>query len=122
MTKAAGAVRRIPPEIAIIAGCLIAMITWGPRSAAGALQLPVLETYGWSTQTYAFAFALQNLLWGLFQPVAGAIADRVGTMRVLASGGALYALGVGLMAYSTTPATFTFTVGVLVGLGYRAAR
>jgi MFS family permease len=117
MTKAAGAVRRIPPEIAIIAGCLIAMITWGPRSAAGALQLPVLETYGWSTQTYAFAFALQNLLWGLFQPVAGAIADRVGTMRVLASGGALYALGVALMAYSTTPAAFTFTVGVLVGLG-----
>ena len=117
MKNATAAVRRIPPEIAIIAGCLIAMITWGPRSAAGALQLPVLQTYGWSTETYAFAFALQNLLWGLFQPVAGAFADRIGTMRVLATGGLLYTLGVGLMAFSTTPVAFTFTVGVLVGLG-----
>jgi len=62
MRGAIGATRRVPPEIAIIAGCLIAMITWGPRSAAGALQLPVLQTYGWSTETFAFAFALQNLL------------------------------------------------------------
>ncbi|HEY8579345.1 MAG TPA: MFS transporter [Beijerinckiaceae bacterium] len=109
--------RRLPPEIVIVAGCLIAMITWGPRSAAGALQLPVLQTYGWSTEAYAFAFAIQNLLWGLFQPVAGAFADRVGTMRVLALGGLLYTSGVGLMAFSSTPATFTFTVGVLTGLG-----
>lgn len=120
MGKAFEGARRTPPEIVIIAGCIIAMITWGPRSAAGALQLPVLETYGWSTQTFAFAFALQNLLWGLFQPVAGAFADRIGTMRVLVTGGLLYTLGVGLMAFSTTPLAFTFTVGVLIGLGLSA--
>lgn len=117
MLQAKATGRRLPPELVIIAGCLIAVITWGPRSAAGALQLPVLETYGWSTQTYALAFAVQNLLWGLFQPVAGAFADRVGTMRVLATGGFLYTLGVALMSVSSTPVAFTFTVGVLTGLG-----
>ena len=96
--------RGIPPEIIVAAGCLIAMITWGPRSAAGAMQLPVLNTYGWSTEAYAFAFAVQNLLWGLGQPVSGRLADAYGSQRVLIGGAVLYALGVITMTVSTTPA------------------
>ena len=44
---------------------------------------------------------MQNLLWGVGQPFAGAIADRFGTMRVLCGGALLYALGLALMSYST---------------------
>ena len=109
--------RSIPPEIIVAAGCLIAMITWGPRSAAGAMQLPVLNTYGWSTEAYAFAFAVQNLLWGLGQPIAGRLVDAYGSQRVLIGGASLYAIGVILMTISTTPAAFTLTAGVIWGFG-----
>ncbi|MGE3643476.1 MAG: MFS transporter [Beijerinckiaceae bacterium] len=109
--------RSIAPEIIVAAGCLIAMITWGPRSAAGAMQLPVLETRGWSTEAYAFAFAVQNLLWGLGQPISGRLADAYGSQRVLIGGALLYALGVVLMTISTTPAAFTLTAGVIWGFG-----
>ncbi len=109
--------RMVPPELIVAAGCLIAMITWGPRSAAGAMQLPVLQTYGWSTEAYAFAFAVQNLLWGLGQPIAGRLADAYGSQRVLISGSLLYAVGVVLMTVSTTPAAFTLTAGVIWGFG-----
>jgi MFS family permease len=109
--------RTIPPEIIVAAGCLIAMITWGPRSAAGAMQLPVLNTYGWSTEAYAFAFAVQNLLWGLGQPISGRLADAYGSQRVLIGGALLYALGVITMTVSTTPAAFTLTAGVIWGFG-----
>ena len=117
MNGAAGKVRSLPPELIIAAGCFIAMLTWGPRSAMGALQLPVLDTTGMSTEAFAFALALQNLIWGFGQPFAGAFADRFGTMRVLAGGGLLYALGVALMPLSTGPTAFTLTTGVLTGLG-----
>ncbi|MDP4593165.1 MAG: MFS transporter, partial [Beijerinckiaceae bacterium] len=68
----------LSPWIIVAAGCFIAMLTWGPRSVAGAMQLPVLNTYGWSTEAYSFAFAVQALLWGLFQPLAGRLADTYG--------------------------------------------
>lgn len=110
-------VRSLPPEIVIAAGCLIAMLTWGPRSAMGAMQLPILDTTGMSTEAFAFALALQNLIWGFGQPFAGAAADRFGTMRVLAAGGTLYAIGIALMPLSASPSAFTLTAGVLTGLG-----
>ena len=72
---------------------------------------------GWDRETFAFAIAVQNLLWGLGQPFAGAIADRFGAGRVLAAGGAIYALGVALMSVSTSGAALALTGGVLVGLG-----
>lgn len=109
--------RFIRPEFIVAAACMIAMITWGPRSAAGAMQLPVLNTYGWSTEAYAFAFAIQNLLWGLGQPFSGRLADAYGSQRVLIGGAILYAAGVVLMTISTTPATFTLTAGVIWGFG-----
>jgi MFS family permease len=117
MNAAIKKMRALPPEIMIAAGCLIAMLTWGPRSAMGAMQLPILDTTGMSTEAFAFALAIQNLIWGFGQPFAGAAADRFGTMRVLAGGGVLYAIGVALMPLSASPSTFTLTAGVLTGLG-----
>jgi predicted MFS family arabinose efflux permease len=66
---------------------------------------------------FALSLAIQNLVWGLGQPAAGAIADRYGSGRVLALGGAVYALGVALMAVSATPLALHLTAGVLVGIG-----
>ena len=117
MNSVIAASRKLPPELMIAAGCLIAMLTWGPRSAMGAMQLPILDTTGMSTEAFALALALQNLIWGFGQPFAGAAADRFGTMRVLASGGLLYAIGIALMPISTGPTAFTLTAGILTGLG-----
>jgi len=101
----------------ILAGCLIAIVTFGTRTSFGLFTEPLSALRGWDRETFALAIAVQNLLWGIGQPFAGAIADRYGAGRVLAAGGAVYALGTALMATSTNAATLTLTGGVLVGLG-----
>src|SRR5215208_7640187 len=105
------------PVVIIICGCLIALITYGLRTSFGLFVEPLSEGRGWSREVFALAIAIQNILWGLGQPFAGAIADRYGSARVLAVGGVIYAAGVALMAVSTTPLAFNLTAGVLVGLG-----
>ena len=72
---------------------------------------------GWGRDVFALAFALQNLLWGIGQPFAGAVADRFGMVRVLSVGALLYAAGLTLMAYTTSPVALQVTAGVLVGFG-----
>jgi MFS family permease len=104
-------------NLVIVAGCLIALITFGARTSFGLFTEPLSAVRGWDRETFALAIAIQNLLWGVGQPFAGAIADRYGPGRVLAAGGAVYALGVLLMALSTSPAALALTGGVLVGLG-----
>ncbi len=103
--------------VIIMAGCLMSMITFGPRSAMGFFQLPIINENGWGRDVFSLGIAVQNLLWGLGQPFAGAVADRFGTFRVLAAGALLYASGLALMAVSTTAGTFTLTSGVLIGFG-----
>ena len=105
------------PAVIISCGCLIAIISFGIRSSLGLFTDPLSTTYGWSREIFAFAIAIQNLIWGAGQPFAGALADRFGSVRVLAGGGILYTLGVALMAFSDTPSTLTLTAGVLIGLG-----
>jgi MFS family permease len=105
------------PLIIILAGCAVSLITFGPRSAMGLFMQPVSDANGWGRDVFALAFAVQNLLWGIGQPIAGAIADRFGTLRVLCGGALLYAAGLVLMTYSTTPLTFNITVGVMIGFG-----
>jgi MFS family permease len=104
-------------NVVIAAGCLIALIGFGARTSFGLFTEPLSALRGWDRETFALAIAVQNLLWGIGQPFAGAVADRYGPGRVLAAGGAVYALGVVLMAVSTSPATLALTGGVLVGLG-----
>ncbi len=105
------------PLVIIICGCAIAMLTFGPRSSFGFFMQPMSQANSWGRDVFAFAFALQNLLWGIGQPVAGAIADRFGMARVLWGGALLYGLGLALMSYSTTPGTLILTAGVLIGFG-----
>ena len=105
------------PAVIIVCGCLIALIGFGPRSAFGLFLTPMSSANGWGRDVFALAFALQNLLWGIGQPFAGAIADRFGMVRVLSVGALLYAAGLALMAYTTSPVALQVTAGALIGFG-----
>lgn len=108
--------RRYALWVIIACGCLIAALNFGPRSAMGFFQLPMLADRGWDRTTFALAMAIQNLLWGLGQPVFGALADRFGTWRVLSISAVFYAIGMILMATAETPTMLHLGGGVLVGL------
>ena len=105
------------PVLLLVSGCLIALLNFGPRSAMGFFQLPILETHGWERTTFALAMALQNLMWGIGQPFFGAIADKYGVWRVLAFSGVSYSSGLYLMAIADTPMMLNIGGGILVGLG-----
>jgi MFS family permease len=109
------------PAVIIACGCLMAILTFGPRSTFGFFLQPLSTELGTGRDVFAFAVAIQNLLWGAAQPFAGAIADRFGTLRSLWVGAILYAAGLVLMAYSTTPGMLTLSAGVLIGFGLAGA-
>src|ERR687898_1046998 len=113
----APASRRISPELVVAAGCAIALITAGPRATAGLFQIPMTTEYGWGRDVFSLAIALQNLLWGIGQPFAGAVADRFGSVRVICAGALLYALGLVVMSQATSPGMLHLGAGVLIGFG-----
>ncbi len=108
---------RVSPEFIVLAGCLIALIGFGPRASAGLFQVPMTVEYGWGRDIFGLAIALQNLLWGIGQPFAGAVADRYGAVRVLCAGALLYALGLVVMANASTPGVLHLGAGVMIGFG-----
>ena len=105
------------PAVIAVCGCLIGMMTFGPRSTLGFFLTPLSQAHGWGRDVFALAIAVQNLLWGLGQPFAGAIADRYGANRVLSVGAVLYAAGLALMAYATNAAMLELSAGLLIGFG-----
>lgn len=109
------------PFVVIACGCIIGAIAFGPRSSLGLFMQPMIKDFGWGREAFAFAFALQNLIWGAAQPVAGALADRYGTPVVLAGGAVLYALGFAAMTQAGTPVLLVLTIGVLMGFGLAGA-
>ncbi|MFX4223103.1 MAG: MFS transporter [Thalassobaculum sp.] len=105
------------PLVVILAGCLIAMIGFGIRSAFGLFLEPMTVAKGWDRETFGLAMAIQNLLWGLGVPVAGMIADKFGPSRVLAVGAVIYTLGVWGMATADSSLELHIFGGVLTGVG-----
>ena len=103
------------PAVVIVAGCLIAMTGFGARSIFGLFLEPMTVDQGWSRETFALALAIQNLLWGLGVPIAGALSDRFGPPRVLALGAVVYAVGIWGMAHAQTGMMLHLTAGILVG-------
>ena len=97
-------------------GALSMILTFGVRQTFGLFLPPLHDELGWSIASLSFAWAIQNLLWGAFQPIAGAIADTRGPTWVAFAGGVLYVAGVWLMADAHSPLVYGIGSGVLVGI------
>ena len=105
------------PVLIIGFGCLISLMSFGPRSTLGFFLTPMSTEYHWSRDVFAFALALQNLLWGIGQPLAGMIADRFGAARVFCAGGLMFAAGFALMAHASSAPVLDVSAGALIGFG-----
>ncbi|KAB2874788.1 MAG: MFS transporter, partial [Pseudorhodoplanes sp.] len=91
------------PAVILVCGCLIGILSFGPRSSLGLFLTPMSSAHGWGREVFALAIAVQMLLWGAAQPFAGAIADRFGPVIVLSLGAVLYGAGLALMAHAASP-------------------
>lgn len=100
----------------LLCGAAIVTLSMGIRHGFGLWLQPVTQSQGWSRETFAFAIAIQNLVWGFSGIFAGMAADRFGAFRVVVVGAVMYALGLIGMASATTPLMFTVTAGVLIGM------
>ncbi len=104
--------------LVLVAGCLIAMLSFGARSSMGLFKTLVTDTdtgFGLAPLVFPMAIAIQNLLWGVMQPVAGAFADRFGSWRVLFVGGIIYAASLFLMTIDGGPWLLHLSAGFLMG-------
>ncbi|OUL99059.1 MFS transporter [Variovorax sp. JS1663] len=101
---------------AVICGGAIMGLALGIRHVQGLFLLPMTLDRGWSREAFAFAIAVQNLVWGIAQPFTGMVADRFGAARVLVAGTLLYAAGLVLMSLSLTPLHLALSAGVLIGI------
>jgi MFS family permease len=109
------------PVVLVLCGCAISVLTFGPRSALGFFLTPLSQANGWGRDVFALSIAVQNLVWGLGGPFAGAIADKYGAPKVLVTGVLLYALGLYFTSTATTPAMLHLATGVMIGLGLSCA-
>lgn len=105
------------PAAVVVAGCLVAMVNFGVRSSFGLFTAPVSDAHQWPREIFSFAMAMQNLMWGIATPIAGALADRYGAARVLMAGAVVYGIGTAMMALTDTPVMFNIGGGLLVGIG-----
>jgi predicted MFS family arabinose efflux permease len=105
------------PLVVLLCGTIVLLLSYGIRTSFGIYLQPMSADLGWGREVFALAIAVQNLMWGVAQPIAGAIADRYGAGRVVAVSGALYVVGLYLASQVTTPAEFTFSAGILIGIG-----
>lgn len=105
------------PGVVLVCGALILTLAMGVRHTGGLFLPPMTADQGWSRELFSFSIALQNLLWGLFQPFAGAFADRHGAGRTLVGGALLYIVGLVVMAHADTALGLNLGAGLLIGMG-----
>jgi MFS family permease len=105
------------PAVMLTAGALTLAVSLGIRHSFGLFLAPMSRDNGWTREVFAFAIALQNLVWGAAQPFAGRLADRIGAGRTILAGSVLYVGGLLLMAQAQSGSTLAFAAGLLVGLG-----
>ncbi len=100
----------------LIVGCIIILVCFAIRSTFGVFQIPIAEEFGWLRAEFSLAIAIQNLAWGIGQPIFGAIAERIGDRRAIILGAIVYAAGLLLSAGATTAIEHQL-YEVLVGFG-----
>ncbi len=107
-----------PAEVtaAIIAGCIVAFVGFGFAATFGVFLRPMSQDLGWGREVFSLSLAIQALCWGVTQPLAGMVADRYGTARVLAFGAVVSALGFFLRGTVIDPGVFIAS-GLIVGIG-----
>ena len=99
----------------LIASGIILSLAMGVRHGFGFWLQPISQAHQWTRETYSLAMAMQNLLWGVFGPLAGVAADRLGAARVVVVGALLYAGGLLWMALIHHPGAFVIGSGILIG-------
>ncbi|WP_299147193.1 MFS transporter [uncultured Tateyamaria sp.] len=106
----------------LLVGCFIIMVSFAVRASFGMFQIPIADEFGWLRSEFSLAIAIQNLAWGIGQPIFGAIAEKIGDRKAIVMGGLIYAAGMVLSAYSTTPAehqAYAWLVGFgIAGTGF----
>jgi MFS family permease len=110
------ATQKISATQMLLCGAAIVTLSMGIRHGFGLWLQPITQSQNWSRETFAFAIAIQNLVWGFTGIFAGMLADRFGAFKVILAGTVLYALGLVGMATATTPLVFALTAGVLIGM------
>lgn len=100
----------------LIAGCILIIVSFSIRSAFGVFQIPIADEFGWLRADFSMAIAIQNLAWGIGQPIFGAMAERIGDRKAIVLGAVLYSAGLIGSAYATTPFAMQ-SLEVLVGFG-----
>ena len=101
----------------LLGASLVLALSLGIRHGFGLFLPPMSAEFGWGREVFAFAIALQNLIWGLTQPFTGALADRFGARRTVIVGGVLYAIGLGCMGLADSPLSLSLSAGLLIGIG-----
>jgi MFS family permease len=100
----------------LIVGCVIIMVSFAIRASFGVFQIPIAEEFGWLRAEFSLAIAIQNLAWGIGQPLFGALAEKIGDRKAIIIGAIIYALGLVLSAGADTPVAHQ-TYAWLVGFG-----
>ncbi|WP_341863079.1 MFS transporter [Gymnodinialimonas sp. 57CJ19] len=100
----------------LIGGCAIILISFAIRASFGVFQIPIAAEFGWLRAEFSMAIAVQNLAWGIGQPIFGAIAEKFGDRKAIFLGVALYVVGLVVSAYAITPGQHQL-LEVLVGFG-----
>lgn len=101
----------------LVATSVILLIGFGIRASYGVFQVPISQELGWGRADFSLAIAVQNLAWGISQPLFGMIAERFGDRKAIILGVLIYAAGLALAAFAVTPTGQVLSSGVLVGLG-----
>ena len=100
----------------LIAGCLVILVNFAIRGSFGVFQLPIAAEFGWPRADFSMAIAIQNLAWGIGQPIFGAMAEKIGDRRAVILGALMYAAGLLLSSMATTPLQHQM-LEFLVGFG-----
>jgi MFS family permease len=100
----------------LIAGCAILMLGFAIRASFGVFQIPIATEFGWARSDFSMAIAIQNLAWGIGQPIFGALAERFGDRRAIITGALMYSAGLVLSSYAITPGQMQL-LEILVGFG-----